>query len=222
MSNVPPPHPSGYQPGEGEGFEYIDVVVSPSWGYQSVAVTGRYRFDSPRSLTEVVPVFDDVYQALEEEAARRVDQLLELRKEREQAQRGTPASAPERVTVSADDLVAGPRSGGGLLKYIPGDLLPKQQLEQDAKATVVEATGLPSDELIAFDNRDRLMQNQAQTGPVTVKAKRDSPLSLVMGERDTVAWVGFTDQGGLAAKVSKEGKGAAAAVTAGDSTGGAQ
>ena len=213
MSTVPPPHPSGYQPAEGEGFEYIDVTVSPSWGFQGVTVTGRYRFTAPRSWPEVLPVLDDIYEPLEEEAARRVDQLVVLRADREGAG-GVPTSAPkgggrlDPIEVEPETLIPGPRQGGGMLKYPPADVLPEANLQSQALDTVVEATGLDRAELIAFDNRDRLQSGQGQVGPAVVKARRDTPLALVMGKKDTVAWVGFTDQGGMAAKLSTEGKSA--------------
>ena len=90
---IPAPNPSGYQPSPGEGLTSISIEVTPSWGYQKASVQGTYVFPEPRSYSEALPVIDDLYAALEEDAAARVDALVKLKTEREAALRG-PAAAP--------------------------------------------------------------------------------------------------------------------------------
>ena len=211
MSDLPPPHPSGYQPGAGEGLEFIDVTVAPSWGYQGVTVTGRYRFDSPRSLTEAQPVVDDLFAELGKDAAAKVDVLVGVRAQREAAiaTAGVKAKAEKAAAPRPEGLVSGPRQGGGILQYLPEHAMPKRELEDLAKAIVAEEGGFAEAELIAFDNRERLGKNQPQASPVVVLAKRDTPLHLAMPEgKDKVALVGFTKEGSLAAKITDEAKAA--------------
>ena len=233
MSQVPPPTASGYQPAPGEGFAHIDVEVRPSWGYQTEGVSGRYVFASPRSLTEVQPAIDAIHQTLEAAAAAKVDQLVALREGREQqataakaqqARQPAPQQAPQPAQPApqqqpapqpaqqqpapqqqGNGLVSGPRKSGGQLKYLPEQALGKRDLEDRAKALASEQSGIPVDQLICFDNRPRLQQGQGQAAPAVVKARRDTPLALAMPQgRDTVAWVGFNDDGSLAVKVTDE------------------
>lgn len=101
---LPAPGPSGYQPSPGEGLTSFEFEVTPSWGYQKVALRGTYTFPEPRSYSEALPAIDELYAALEEDVAGRVDRLVALKDERESARKPAaagPAPAPQPAPSQA-------------------------------------------------------------------------------------------------------------------------
>lgn len=91
---IPAPSPSGYQPSPGEGLAYIDIEVRPSRQYQTVGISGRVVFPEPRSYSEALPAIEDAYQALEELANQKVDQLAAVRDSAPAAGGPVPATQP--------------------------------------------------------------------------------------------------------------------------------
>ena len=96
---LPAPSPSGYQPSPGEGLSFIDIEVRPSRQYQTVGVSGRSVFPEPRSYSEALPAIEDAYQALEELANQKVDQLAAVRDSAPAA--GGPAAATQPASSQA-------------------------------------------------------------------------------------------------------------------------
>jgi hypothetical protein len=70
----------------------------------------------------------------------------------------------------------------------------KRELE-DASKRLAAAQGFPEDQLIAFDNRDRL--DQGGWGACVVKARRGSELAGRLGDRDTVGFTAWNAEGNL-------------------------
>ena len=91
---MPAPSPSGYQPSPGEGLAYIDIEVRPSRQYQTVGMSGRVVFPEPRSYSEALPAIEDAYQALEELANAKIDQLAAVRDTAPAGGGPAPASQP--------------------------------------------------------------------------------------------------------------------------------
>lgn len=83
MTQLPPPHPSGYQPGPGEGYTEFAVEVRPSFGFQTAGVTGTYVFPAPRSFAEALPALEDIRAQLRDVAITEVNELVAARKAHE-------------------------------------------------------------------------------------------------------------------------------------------
>lgn len=92
---LPAPHPSGYQPADGEGITQVEVEDFPSFGYQKASVQLSYQFPSPRSYSEALGAIEDLRAQVREQAVAEVDALVEIKNEKEAAAKGKPAPAPQ-------------------------------------------------------------------------------------------------------------------------------
>lgn len=84
--------------------------------------------------------------------------------------------------------------GPKTFRYLPVTALSKRELEDQSKA-LAYARGFDADELIAFDNRDRL--DKPGYGACVVKARRGSSLADKLGDRDTVGYTAWNAEGKL-------------------------
>ena len=249
---IPAPGPSGYQPSPEEGITEIAFEVTPSWGYQKVALRGTYTFPEPRAFSEALPAIDELYAALEEDAARRVDSLVALKDEREAARKPAsapagPAPAPQPApsqaapgqaphpVQQADQLVTqqlgGQQVGGttpsglqwqvgqkpqqrGSFKFVTTASIDTEQFRQLAVPALQQA-GVNPDQVLIFD--DRTGQYGLESGNTSysagkAKAKDGSQLKQLMGDRDTVAYLDFQQDGSVKAHTTKGAKSALGAI----------
>lgn len=88
------------------------------------------------------------------------------------------------------DKAKGPKE----FRYLPVTVVSKRELEDQSKNLAVER-GFALDQLIAFDNRDRL--DKPGWGACVVKARRGSDLAGKLGDRDTVGYTAWNAEGKL-------------------------
>lgn len=252
---MPAPGPTGYQPSPGEGITSIAFEVTPSWGYQKVAVQGTYVFPEPRSYSEALPAIEELYAALEEDAAGRVDSLVALKNEREAARKApapTPAAAgPAPATQpapsqaapaqaphpaqSADQLIQSQLGGQevgsqqpgqmpwavgqkpnnrGSFKYLPTSAVSSDDFKQRA-TRALQGVGVDPAMVVVFD--DRTGQYGLEGGNTSysagkAKAGNDTQLKQLLGNRDTVAYLDFEQDGSVRAGLTKDAKSALQAI----------
>lgn len=247
---IPAPGPSGYQPSPGEGITEIAFEIFPSWGYQKVGVHGTYRFPEPRSYSEALPAIDELYAALEEDAARRVDSLVALKDEREaprnkaaSAPAAGPAPAPQPAPSQAapaqaphpaeQDQQIQQQLGGqvigengmvwavgqkpqqrGSFKYLTTGSVSQDQFRALAQSALTAVEVNPQDVLI-FDDRTGkygLESGNTSYSAGKAKAKDGSTLKQLLGQRDTVAYLDFGQDGSVSAHITKDAKTALQAI----------
>lgn len=236
-ADIPAPGPSGYQPAPGEGLAHVDVEVRPSWGFQTVGISGRYEFPEPRPFGEALPAIDELYSGLRDIATEKVNDLVSLREQHESAassaqlgrQRqaaAAPAAAPAAPAQQAATAAPAPQAsdswqlgtkpnGKGTFKFLPTSVVSGQAFIEQAKAAIA-FEGYNPDDVIVFD--DRTGQYGLESGKQAyaagkVKARKDSPLDAALDGK-SIAYVDFNEHdGSISVHVTKDAKAAAAIVT---------
>lgn len=243
MTDLPPPHPSGYQPGPGEGYTEFAVEVRPSFGFQTAGVTGTYVFPAPRSFAEALPALEDIRAQLRDVAITEVNELVAARKAHEgQPFAAAPAApvAPAPAPAPAVDQViaaafpqaspapapaAAPTADGwaigtkpknsGTIRYLTTAAFPTDRLKAEATAQLA-AAGIDPAQCVIYDDRYGnygLESGNAQYAAGKVKAADGSVLAQLTNGR-FVAYVDFKDDGSLKVGLSKDGQAAVAALRA--------
>lgn len=233
----PAPTPSGYQPAQGEGLTEVTVEVTPSWGYQKVTVSGTVTFATPRSYADALPAIEDLYEALEQSSAEKVDRLVALKEEREGANRqkvaaSSPAAfgsaapaAPATVPQTPGTLPwqQGTKPNGkGAFRYLPSSYIGTDTLKAQAELQL-EGLGLSKADVNIFDNRVGqygLEGGHDSYSVGVIKAKQDSPLLAALGGKAIVGNVDFNDDGSVRASLSRDGKAAVQAMSIAQQLGG--
>ena len=237
---LPPPGPTGYQPGDGEGFTSIEVEVTPSWGYQKLAIRGTYVFPSPRSYSEALPAVDEVHYGLMEEATLRLDAMVDLAREKDAALKAAkrPVAAPQAPQAPAPQRAAAPApapqgqlqwaegkkpNDHGTFKYLPSSVLPTDQFLDQAKGQL-PGLGLSTEEVRVFDNRTGnygLESGNASYSPGVVKVNDGTNLAAAMGDRKIVGNIDFNyATGAVEVRLTKDGKQALQAIQIAQQLGG--
>lgn len=109
------------------------------------------------------------------------------------APQAAPSAAPAPgnfLMAKKPDKAKGPKE----FRYLPATVMSKRELEDASKALAAER-GFAADQLIAFDNRDRL--DKPGWGACVVKARRGSDLAEKLGDRDTVGYTAWNAEGKL-------------------------
>ena len=101
-----------------------------------------------------------------------------------------PAVNAQFLMAKKPDKAKGPKE----FRYLPSTVMSKRELEDASKQLAAER-GFPLDQVIAFDNRDRL--DKPGWGACVVKARRGSDLAEKLGDRDTVGYTAWNAEGKL-------------------------
>lgn len=107
-----------------------------------------------------------------------------------QAKQPQEAAGQQFLMAKKPDKAKGPKQ----FRYLSQDDMSKRELEDASKDLAVQR-GFPLDQLIAFDNRDRL--DKPGWGACVVKARRGSDLADKLGDRDTVGYTAWNAEGKL-------------------------
>lgn len=229
----PAPTPSGYQPAQGEGLTEVTVEVTPSWGYQKATVSGTVTFAMPRSYADALPAIEDLYEALEQSSAEKVDRLVALKEEREGANRqkvaasagaaapAAPATVPQTPGTLPWRQGAKP-NGKGTFRYLPSSYISTDALKAQAELQL-DGLGVSKADVNIFDNR--VGQYGLESGHDSysvgvIKAKDDSPLLAALGGKAIIGNVDFNGDGSVRATLSKDGKTAVQAISIAQQLGG--
>jgi hypothetical protein len=206
------------------GVTEVHVSVKRSRDYQAVEVSATAALEPGSDEGAALGKIDELFALLAEDAERRVTELsgapaaapqpsaapqgaAELLSrltdddapafhDNEAWAAKTPApvaQAPagvEFLFANKPDKAKGPKQ----FRYLPATVMSKRELE-DASKRLAAAKGFPEDQLIAFDNRDRL--DQGGWGACVVKARRGSELAGRLGDRDTVGFTAWSAEGNL-------------------------
>lgn len=177
----------------------VHVSVKRSRDYQAIELSAVAPLDIASGDKEMIERHAELFLMLNSEAEKMLDSLAPVGSAPKPASK--PASEPESPVDGSDsdeflfaskpDKAKGPKQ----FRYLPEDVFGKRQLE-DASKDLAAAKGFDRDELIAFDNRDRL--DKPGWGACVVKAKRGSDLAAKLGDRDTVGYTAWTAEGKLA------------------------
>ena len=206
------------------GVTEVHVSVKRSRDYQAVEVSATAALEPGSDAGAALGKIDELFGLLSEDAERRVTELsgtpapaapapapaqspAELlsaltdddappfydndawaAKAQQQAPQA-PAGV-EFLFANKPDKAKGPKQ----FRYLPTTVMSKRELEDASKALAV-AKGFPADQLIAFDNRDRM--DKPAWGACVVKARRGSDLAERLGDRDTVGFTAWNAEGNL-------------------------
>lgn len=240
-TEIPVPSETGYQASPGEGITEVTLSVRPSLDYQTVEATASYAFPSPRSYTEAIQPIEELYQFLLDTAKEKVADLAAKRNDRESAATAqvkqalqsvqetnipdpTPAPAPISDQGGEATFAWGENPQGKAVKYVPSTVLSSRDFEAAIKQGIANL-GLPSDQVMVFDNRVGKFGFETGNnnwGVANVIAKRDSRLLTAAGgdEKAKIVYVDFNDDGTVRVKLSKQGEQAKAALALATELGG--
>lgn len=205
------------------GFKEVHVSVKRSRDYQAVEVSATYELQPGTDAGVALSVIEEVYALLAEDAETRISLLAGqqaapqpqpsgIDKIRQMMDAPAPSDddAPpfydneaweakkpdvretvgEFLMAKKPDKAKGPKE----FRYLSVKDMSKRELEDASKALAAER-GFPADEVIAFDNRDRL--DKPGWGACVVKARRGSSLADKLGDRDTVGYTAWNAEGKL-------------------------
>jgi hypothetical protein len=207
------------------GIKEVHVSVKRSRDYQAVEVSAVATLEAGADEGAALAKVDELYALLAEDAESRIGQLTAspakpaasqdqaIAMLQQMTQDVPPPSdddappfydneaweakkQPETVVgqqflmAKKPDKAKGPKQ----FRYLSADDMSKRELE-DASKALAAAQGFAADQLIAFDNRDRL--DKPGWGACVVKARRGSDLAEKLGDRDTVGYTAWNADGKL-------------------------
>lgn len=206
------------------GIREVHVSVKRSRDYQAVEVSAVAALEPGADEGAALAKIDGLYALLSEDAEARIseltlpkaanttDQAVSLLQamtdvppppsdndappfhDNEAWAAKDPAPAPAAQTqflmAKKPDKAKGPKE----FRYLPTTMVSKRELEDQSKA-LAAAAGFVLDQVIAFDNRDRL--DKPGWGACVVKARRGSELAEKLGDRDTVGYTAWNVEGKL-------------------------
>jgi hypothetical protein len=204
------------------GIKEVHVSVKRSRDYQAVEVSMVSALEPGADEGDALAQIDAMYRLLAEDAEAKISELTLPKAANAQDQavamlqqmtdNAPPPSdddappfydneawAAKAVAPAAEsrfrmakkpDKAKGPKE----FRYLPVEVMSKRELEDASKALAGER-GFPADQVIAFDNRDRL--DKPGWGACVVKARRGSDLAEKLGDRDTVGYTAWNAEGKL-------------------------
>lgn len=205
------------------GIREVHVSVKRSRDYQAVEVSAVAALEPGADEGAALAKIDELYALLAEDAEGRIseltlpkaagtqDQAIAMLQQMSEvpppptdddappfyddeawaakAQAAAPAQS-QFLMAKKPDKAKGPKE----FRYLPSTVMSKRELEDAAKDLAVQR-GFPLDQVIAFDNRDRL--DKPGWGACVVKARRGSDLAEKLGDRDTVGYAAWNVEGKL-------------------------
>jgi hypothetical protein len=226
-SEIPAPSSTGYQPARGEGYTHIDIEVRPSIGFQTVGLTARLQFATPRSFSDVLPAYEDARAQLEELALEAIKPLIDAREQEEQARKGRPATPVTSTPALAPQPPAPTQSAGpsspselpwrlankpknnGSFRYLPTSHLTSEQLYVQTKDEL-QNLGINPDDIVVFDNRVGkygLEDGHESYSAGIVKVRDEAPFAAALNGKTIVANVDFNySDGTLRVALTKDAK----------------
>ena len=189
------------------GVKEVHVSVKRSRDYQAVEVSAVAALEPGSDGGAALAQIDELFALLSEEAERRVTELsgaaatvtsqpapsfqaAPQAQAEEMLREMSQAGQDEFLFASKPEKAKGPKQ----FRYLPESAMPKRELEDQSKRLAAQQ-GFPEDQLIAFDNRDRL--DKPGWGACVVKARRGSELAGRLGDRDTVGFTAWNAEGRL-------------------------
>lgn len=175
----------------------VHVSVKRSRDYQAIELSAVAPLDIASGDKEMIDRHAELFLMLNSEAEKMLDTLAPVGAASKPASK--PASEPTSPADGSDqeflfgtkpDKAKGPKQ----FRYLPESVMSKRELEDTSK-DLAAAKGFDRDELIAFDNRDRM--DRPGWGACVVKAKRGSALAGKLGDRDTVGYTAWDAEGKL-------------------------
>lgn len=203
------------------GIREVHVSVKRSRDYQAVEVSAVAALEPGADEGAALAKIDELYALLAEDAEGRIGELTlpKAAGTQDQAIAMLQQMTGDAPPPSDDDAppfydnegwatIAGKASDSQFLmakkpdkakgpkefRYLPSTVMSKRELEDASKQLAVER-GFPLDQVIAFDNRDRL--DKPGWGACVVKARRGSDLAEKLGDRDTVGYAAWNVEGKL-------------------------
>lgn len=203
------------------GIREVHVSVKRSRDYQAVEVSAVAALEPGADEGAALAKIDGLYALLSEDAEARISELTlpKAANTTDQAVSLLQAMADVPPPPSDDDAppfhaseswaaIASKASDSQFLmakkpdkakgpkefRYLPTTVMSKRELEDASKQLAAER-GFPLDQVIAFDNRDRL--DKPGWGACVVKARRGSELAEKLGDRDTVGYTAHNVEGKL-------------------------
>lgn len=204
------------------GVKEVHVSVKRSRDYQAVEVSAVAALEPGADEGAALAKIDELYALLAEDADTRIglltlpkaegtqDQAIAMLQQMSddvpppsdddappfydneawEAKKQAEAPAQQFLMAKKPDKAKGPKQ----FRYLSEDDMSKRELEDASKDLAVQR-GFPLDQLIAFDNRDRL--DKPGWGACVVKARRGSDLAEKLGDRDTVGYTAWNAEGKL-------------------------
>jgi hypothetical protein len=203
------------------GIREVHVSVKRSRDYQAVEVSAVAALETGADEGAALAKIDQLYAILSEDAEARISELtlpkaagtqdnaiVMLEQMTDDAPPPTDDDAPPFYDNEAWAARAAAPSQGQFLmakkpdkakgpkefRYLPETVMSKRELEDASKELAVER-GFSLDQVIAFDNRDRM--DKPAWGACVVKARRGSQLAEKLGDRDTVGYTAWNAEGKL-------------------------
>lgn len=185
------------------GVKEVHVSVKVSRDYQAVELSTVYTMPPGSDEAAMVEKHGELFVVLENEAGKMIGTLAGQREAAQAARvEARAAEAPKAAQADDSDFLWATKpdkaKGPKKFRYLPEDKMSKRELE-DASKDLAAAKGFDRDDLIAFDNRDRI--DRPSWGACVVKAKRGSDLAGRLGDRDTVGYTAWDAEGNLAIDV---------------------
>lgn len=204
------------------GVKEVHVSVKRSRDYQAVEVSAVAALEPGADEGAALAKIDELYALLAEDAETRIglltlpkaegtqDQAIAMLQQMSddvpppsdddappfydneawEAKKEAEKPAQQFLMAKKPEKARGPKQ----FRYLSTDDMSKRELEDASKDLAVQR-GFPLDELIAFDNRDRL--DKPGWGACVVKARRGSDLAEKLGDRDTVGYTAWNADGKL-------------------------
>lgn len=203
------------------GIREVHVSVKRSRDYQAVEVSAVAALEPGADEGAALAKIDELYALLSEDAEARISELTlpKAANTTDQAVSLLQAMTDDPPPPSDDDAppfydneswaaIASKASDSQFLmakkpdkakgpkefRYLPATVMSKRELEDASKQLAAER-GFPLDQVIAFDNRDRM--DKPAWGACVVKARRGSELAEKLGDRDTVGYTAWNVEGKL-------------------------
>jgi hypothetical protein len=204
------------------GIREVHVSVKRSRDYQAVEVSAVAALEPGADEGAALAKIDELYALLAEDAEARISELT-LPKAANTTDRAisllqamtddapppsdddappfydneawaakavAPAVESQFLMAKKPDKAKGPKE----FRYLPTTVMSKRELEDASKQLAAER-GFAADQVIAFDNRDRM--DKPAWGACVVKARRGSDLAEKLGDRDTVGYTAWNVEGKL-------------------------
>ncbi len=204
------------------GIKEVHVSVKRSRDYQAIEVSATAALEPGADEGDALAQIDAMYRLLAEDAEAKIteltvpaakgtsDQAIAMLQQMTDdapppsdddappfydneawaAKAAVPALVVDFLIAKKPDKAKGPKE----FRYLSSTVMSKRELE-DASKELAGERGFPVDQVIAFDNRDRL--DKPGWGACVVKARRGSDLAEKLGERDTVGYTAWNAEGKL-------------------------
>jgi len=199
------------------GVREVHVSVKRSRDYQAVELSAVYALEPGSDAGDMLAKIEELYGVLSEDADDKIADLAgrskgpesvsiaELLSDKLSAEpefhdtaaweKAKPAAAPaaaegDFLFASKPDKAKGPKQ----FRYLPTSVVSKRDLE-DASKVLAAQRGFALEDVIAFDNRDRL--DKPGWGACVVKARRGSALADRLDGKDTVGYTAWNAEGKL-------------------------